>query len=545
MTVTQPQPQHNGMTRLAPGYAPSTHQSGQSLTIPDMAQRMMSLADVSRGVLKLGVDYGTIPGAGDKPTLLQPGAQKLAIFYGLTHEFVIDAQTEDWSGADHNGEPFFRYRVRCILYNEAGAYVGDSYGDVNSWETRYRYRWVARENVPPELDPDRLVKRASTAEEFDFAIEKAETSGQYGKPAAYWQAWRQAIQDGKATPFMKTTRKGSQTRAYRMSSEEYRIPNLDAPNLVNTLIKISQKRAFVGAVMIATGASEFFTQDLEDYADQVGDVFNLSRSGRQAPDLGGDGQQGGNGQQSQGQQEHSQTEYERKAIERERETNPGLGVTQPPSGEQTAPQVTNWRAGEAAKLIPAIRQATGITSTPDLFAALEGAGTRINPTMPPAQIAAVLRGETPQGGQPAPEPTPEPKPEQQQFTAPQGEPTYYKARTTPIDDPMILHAQVLSLIPQQMQGGVSGKQKTTVALLVATALPDETQETQAEARHALAEFYFDKRATSELSKAEASALIDILTSEDSGLHPCAAQEIRNVIRFLAEEAQDVDDGSEA
>jgi len=35
-------------------------------------------------------------------------------------------------------------------------------------------------------------------------------------------------------------------------------------DLVNTLQKMAQKRAIVGAVLLATGASEFFTQDLED-----------------------------------------------------------------------------------------------------------------------------------------------------------------------------------------------------------------------------------------------------------------------------------------
>lgn len=35
-------------------------------------------------------------------------------------------------------------------------------------------------------------------------------------------------------------------------------------DLLNTLSKMAQKRAYVGAVILATGASDFFTQDLED-----------------------------------------------------------------------------------------------------------------------------------------------------------------------------------------------------------------------------------------------------------------------------------------
>lgn len=38
-------------------------------------------------------------------------------------------------------------------------------------------------------------------------------------------------------------------------------------DILNTLMKMCQKRAIVGAVILATGASDFFTQDLEDETD--------------------------------------------------------------------------------------------------------------------------------------------------------------------------------------------------------------------------------------------------------------------------------------
>lgn len=40
-------------------------------------------------------------------------------------------------------------------------------------------------------------------------------------------------------------------------------------NSINTICKMSQKRAMVGAVLVGCGASEFFTQDLEDFAERV------------------------------------------------------------------------------------------------------------------------------------------------------------------------------------------------------------------------------------------------------------------------------------
>lgn len=43
-------------------------------------------------------------------------------------------------------------------------------------------------------------------------------------------------------------------------------------DIINTLMKMAQKRAFVGAVIQATGASDFFTQDIDDKkdAEQIG-----------------------------------------------------------------------------------------------------------------------------------------------------------------------------------------------------------------------------------------------------------------------------------
>lgn len=50
------------------------------------------------------------------------------------------------------------------------------------------------------------------------------------------------------------------------NSQEKKYKTRPAMDVVNTLQKMAQKRAFVGAIIAATGASDFFTQDLEDLA---------------------------------------------------------------------------------------------------------------------------------------------------------------------------------------------------------------------------------------------------------------------------------------
>ncbi|MFB2877180.1 hypothetical protein [Floridanema aerugineum] len=56
-------------------------------------------------------------------------------------------------------------------------------------------------------------------------------------------------------------------RKYRYTKDGK--PNPRIYDAVNTICKMAQKRSLVAAVLIATGASEFFTQDLEDIAERI------------------------------------------------------------------------------------------------------------------------------------------------------------------------------------------------------------------------------------------------------------------------------------
>jgi hypothetical protein len=121
------------------------------------------------------VDYGLIKGT-NKPSLYQPGAQKLLKFANLTHSFppADFAKTENWN----DNPPFLHYMVRCVLHDKDGKPVGESYGSCNSREAMY-------------------VKQGAAA-------------------------------------------------------------------VANTLVKMAQKRAYVGATVATLGLSQEFTQDMED-----------------------------------------------------------------------------------------------------------------------------------------------------------------------------------------------------------------------------------------------------------------------------------------
>jgi len=227
--------------------------------------RRAAIVEFTRRIMVRDQDFGEIPGT-NKPTLLKPGAEKLCNFFGLEPEFTPIVEDLDWTGAQHGGEVFCYARYRCRLLREDRV-VGVGEGSCNSWEAKYRYRWVAEEQVPGHLDRAQLIKRQAhrTLFEFDFAIDRAETNGQYGKPAEHWQRLRDAIRNGTARQVDKPTRRGMST-AWEIDVDTtlYRIPNPDAADVVNTIQKMAQKRALVAATLIATSASEFFTQDVED-----------------------------------------------------------------------------------------------------------------------------------------------------------------------------------------------------------------------------------------------------------------------------------------
>jgi hypothetical protein len=234
-------------------------------TTESALQRYQQFKDFVRGVLKEGVDFGKIPG-NEKDTLLKPGAEKLCTFFGLTPRYVQEVIIEDWSGQQH-GQPLFYYRYKCQLFR-GNFQMGEGIGSCSSWESKYRYRWVDEATVSRlGLDKKTLPIRGGMVSEFDFAINKAETSGQYGKPAEYWNQWKRAIEDGSARRIQKAKKDGSTSPAYEMNATFYRVPNADFADIINTVQKIAQKRSYVAATLSATNASDYFTQDIEDYID--------------------------------------------------------------------------------------------------------------------------------------------------------------------------------------------------------------------------------------------------------------------------------------
>jgi len=195
-------------------------QDGRS-SVADVTRHVIAVQEVMRSVMKPNVHYGAIPGAGEKPTLLKPGAEVLCMTFRIADEYeIVDLST---AGA-------VRYRVKCIGRHQAtGVALGSGLGEASTDEEKYRWR------------------KAVCDAEFE------------GTPAD-----------------MKRTKYG------RKSGGHYTIQQIrtEPADLANTVLKMACKRAKIAMVLNVTAASDMFSQDLEDLDAEL--VRHLAEDDREA-----------------------------------------------------------------------------------------------------------------------------------------------------------------------------------------------------------------------------------------------------------------------
>jgi hypothetical protein len=249
------------------------HNDMQMMPLSEAQSWYNEFVTFSKSILKMDLDYGVIPGT-PKPTLYKPGAEKLRLVYGLSSEQDCIEKMMDLD------RPYLDYTYRCTIKTKQGQILAQCDGSCNSMENKFGYAWKTVDKLPDGVDVSKLSSKLARKKitEFDFAIRKAETTGLYGKPQAYWDKWRSAIDAGIAKKHL--------SQRFRAGMEEwemdeavilYRIANPNVIGMKNTIMKMAQKRAFVGAILLATGASEFYTQDIEDI-EMNGQVYSNERN---------------------------------------------------------------------------------------------------------------------------------------------------------------------------------------------------------------------------------------------------------------------------
>lgn len=190
-------------------------------SIANTMAKIQQMQNVVQKTLKKGHDFGEVPGT-TKPTLLKPGGEKICMLFGLNPEYEFLQTTEDYD------KEFFSYNIRCTLFRN-GQPVAQGVGSCNSKEKKYRF--INVDEVPENY--------IGYQEQF---------KDKYGR-------------------------------------NKYKINNPDICSLVNTILKMAKKRAFVDAVLQVASLSEVFTQDVEDMGDFIQQEQDATLTLEQAKNL--------------------------------------------------------------------------------------------------------------------------------------------------------------------------------------------------------------------------------------------------------------------
>lgn len=185
---------------------------GRELSVQGLSEQVKIIKQAMKTVMVKDTHYGTIPGCGDKPALLQPGAHKLGLMFNLAPEYQIDA-------ADLAGE-HREYEVVCRLtHRETGRFIGEGVGVCSTMESKYRYRW----------------------DDTGAPV-----------PQEYWQTRDKEMLGG---PMYVPRKVKGEWHIFQ------RVEHDSPADYINTAKKIAKKRAYNDAILTATAASDIFVPD--------------------------------------------------------------------------------------------------------------------------------------------------------------------------------------------------------------------------------------------------------------------------------------------
>lgn len=187
------------------------YEGNTALTGQTLKAQVNMIQDVLKKVMKEGHHYGTIPGTGERKTLLKPGSEKILMTFHLASA-PEKQHVEDLSGPD-----VARYRVHCpLIYIPTGSVVAIGLGECSSDEEKYKWRRAVCEEEWNETPEDRRRKK--------------------------WQKGRKANE--KPTQIMQV--------------------RTNPADVANTILKMAKKRAQIDATLSGTGCSDIFSQDYDE-----------------------------------------------------------------------------------------------------------------------------------------------------------------------------------------------------------------------------------------------------------------------------------------
>jgi len=175
-----------------------------SLSVDSIVHQREKIKEIQSRIMRENIDFGNVPGC-PKPSLFKSGAEKLCSTFML----AVEPHVEDLGDSDEK-----KYRVTVRLTHQAtGVFLGAGIGEASTNEDKFM--------------------------------------------------WREAICDDEfnATEPEKKRVKYKKTKQGIITVNQVRTNPAD---LANTVLKMAKKRAQIDGVLTVLGASDFFTQDVED-----------------------------------------------------------------------------------------------------------------------------------------------------------------------------------------------------------------------------------------------------------------------------------------
>ncbi len=195
-----------------------------------LIEQVALIQNVMKSVMKDGEHFGKIPGCGDKPSLLKPGAEKLCFTFRMDPQFEIEVID---MGKGHR-----EYRVKCTLYSiNGGQRLGSGVGSASTMEGKWRFRTGPVESTGKPVPSDYWDQRKSDP------VKAQEALGGRGFSTKKIDGVWMIVKQGE------------------------KVEHDNPADVYNTVLKMGKKRAMVDAVLTCTAASDIFTQDVEELVD--------------------------------------------------------------------------------------------------------------------------------------------------------------------------------------------------------------------------------------------------------------------------------------
>jgi hypothetical protein len=211
---------------------------GEPASVDSLNAQAQVIQKAMKSVMKAGEHFGKIPGT-NKPTLLKAGAEKLSVLFRLSPSYTI--KKEDLPNGHRE------YEIICTLTHiNTRDIIGQGVGICSTMESKYRWRKEYKEEVVGDIDKGYWNIPQDNPQDRDAYLVKKFGTGKY-KRKKIDNIWK----------------------VVRVVGNGERVENPDIADTFNTVLKMGKKRAHVDGILTATGASDIFTQDLEELQGNI------------------------------------------------------------------------------------------------------------------------------------------------------------------------------------------------------------------------------------------------------------------------------------